>query len=61
LTPFAYRNLIIAHYLLTVQLQSGADNSDRVKATGKTLQDLLNNMAGMINLGECSDKGSYFC
>jgi len=44
-----------------VQLQSGADNSDQGQATGKTLQDLLNSMVGIINLGECSDKGSYFC
>jgi hypothetical protein len=44
-----------------VQLQSGADNSDWVQVTGKTLQDLLNNMVGMINTGECSDKGSYNC
>jgi hypothetical protein len=61
LTPYAYRNLITAHYSLMVQLQSGADNSDQVQATGKTLQDLLNNMVGTINLGECSDKRSYFC
>lgn len=44
-----------------VQLQIAADNSDQVQATGKTLQDLLNNMIDMINLGECSDKRSYFC
>jgi hypothetical protein len=40
-----------------VQLQSGTDNSDRVQATDKTLQYLLNNMVDMINLGESSDKG----
>jgi len=58
-----YRNLITVNYSLMVQLQSGADNSDQVqaKATGKTLQDLLNNTVGMINFGECSDKKSYFC
>jgi hypothetical protein len=61
LTPYAYRNLITAHYSLMVQLQSGADNSDWVQVTGKTLQDLLNNMVGMIHTGECSDKGSYNC
>jgi len=43
------------------QLQSGADNSDQVQATGKTLQDLFNNTVGMINFGEYSDKESYFC
>jgi len=43
-----------------VQLQSGVDNSDQVQAIGKTLQDLLNNIVGMINFGECSDKESYF-